>query len=240
MLNTLFRFTGHVAAAFAFIAFVLVAAPTASAQSVSSVAGRWDGTWRWDGSEDGHGTFVLNADGTFRMEDYDFSGRWGMNGPGFWLRIDQGLAAVYSGRVNSDGTITGSLSNNDNMTGTFTFVRSSGGGGAGKPGAVGGGGGGGSGSWRAIAGDWRLISNLRGNTCSAYYRFVDQGAALAWYSGADASHLGVQTATSNFSDLGNGVIFYTDYDDQHFQIVGDQLVRSDSSGARFCTFRRVR
>ncbi|WP_395645431.1 toll/interleukin-1 receptor domain-containing protein [Terricaulis sp.] len=94
-------------------------------------------------------------------------------------------------------------------------------------------------SWRAIAGDWRLTANLRGNTCSAYYRFIDRGSYLQWYTGADASSLAEQTSGGAFSDVGGGRIFYSGYDDQYFQIVGGDLIRTDAQGNRFCTFARA-
>lgn len=317
MIATLSRLAAHLSAALFFIALVFVATPDASAQpSTANTAGSWDATFQWDGADPGHGIFLLSSDGTFRMQDFEYTGRWRVRGNTFWLRIDQAPNSVYSGAFRSDGSISGTIQNSNNMRGTFTFVRSGastapstspsgylpenfdvesarralagdhqallgafvfqgtpqghaywyslyestgplpaeaqaqlrewiaraegqGGGGSysgsGKPGAVRGGG-----EWRALVGDWQLTANLRGNTCSAYYRFIDSGSALTWYSGNDASSLGLQTSNDNFRDLGGGVVFYSDYDDQHFQIIGGELVRTDSSGARFCTFRRVR
>lgn len=94
-------------------------------------------------------------------------------------------------------------------------------------------------SWRGIAGDWQLTANLRGNTCSAYYRFVDRGTYLQWYTGTDAASLNEQTSGGAFSDMGGGRIFYAGYDDQYFQVIGGDLIRTDSQGNRYCTFTRV-
>ncbi|WP_395645430.1 hypothetical protein [Terricaulis sp.] len=284
-----------------------IAAPAALAQPNSAnSSGRWNATFHWDGAEPGNGVFVLNPDGTFAMEDFQYTGRWNVRGNTFWLRIEQPPNTVYSGAFQSDGSISGTLRNNEGRTGTFTFTRAAAsasgylpenfdagiarqvlGGdneallgafvfegtpqghsywyslyesrgplpaaaqaqlrewiaraeaqGGGSTGGKGGTSASASGGWHAIAGDWELIQNLQGNTCSRYYRFTDRGAYLDWYTGENTGALGQQTDASNFRDVGGGRIFYEGYDDQYFQLEGSQLVRTNAGGTRYCTFRR--
>ena len=290
-----------------FVAFLLMMARDAAAQPNSaSAAGRWNAAFTWNDSGPGQGVFILNADGTFSMEDYEYTGRWRVRGNTFWLRIDQPPNSVYSGNFQADGSISGALRNDAGRTGTFTFTRlsaapsdalpenfdagiarrvldgdnqallgafvfegtpqghaywyslyesqgplpaeaqaqlrawiaraegQSSGSTGGKDGVSSGG------AWRAIAGDWELTQNLQGNTCSQFYRFIDRGSYLDWYTGENAGQYGQQTDASNFRDMGGGRIFYNGYDDQYFQIVGSELVRTNAGGTRYCTFHRAR
>lgn len=194
-----------------------------------SLAGSWTVHVVWGDGQAGDTSWDLRSDGSFQSRGGD-AGTWSQSGNRFTSQFTSGEARCrYNGAIRGD-TISGEIpATPDCFGGTFSMTRS----------GSGGSGGGGQ-SWRAIAGDWQLIQNLRGNTCSRYYRFTDRGDHLQWYTGDNASSLGEQTSGGNFRDMGGGRIFYDGYDDQYFQIVGGQLVRTDARGTQYCTFRRVR
>lgn len=193
-----------------------------------SMAGVWNVHVIWGDGQTGDTVWDLNSNGTFRSRGGD-TGTWTQSGATFSAQFTTGEARCrYQGSFTANSASGAIPATSDCFGGTFTMTRAGGGGASGGS------------SWGAIAGDWQLTANLRGNTCSRYYRFADRGSYLQWYTGDNASNLGEQTSGGNFRDMGGGRIFYDGYADQYFQVVGGELVRTDAQGNRYCTFQRVR
>lgn len=192
--------------------------------SSASFVGAWNVHVTWSDGQTGDTLWTVRDNGTFDSNGGS-AGNWTQTGSSFSAQFTTGEARCrYQGSISGD-TASGAVpATSECFGGVFSMTRA----------------GGGDSSWRGIAGDWSLLENLRGNTCSRYYRFVDRGTFLQWHTGENAAGLGEQTSGGTFRDMGGGRIFYNNYDDQYFQVVGGQLVRTDAQGNRYCTFQRVR